>query len=136
MNRFKSIRFCGVRFLPLMLGFLLLALLVGDLRHPQVTQRSCSVIALGAGVTSLLKNHSPLYHTGRGAQHNIGLSCEAPHSKKDSSKKSLWASPALLWVNDETPFTFGQITLGDRAILRDIHYKFLPVQHRLTVNSK
>ncbi|MEB3205745.1 MAG: hypothetical protein VKK59_00180 [Vampirovibrionales bacterium] len=125
-----------MRFLPLMVGFFLLVLVVGDLRHPQVTQRSCSVIALGTGVASLLKNHSPLYHTGRGAQHNIGLSCEAPHVNKETSKKSIWSSPALLWVNDEAPFAFGRITLGDRAILRDIHYQFLPVQHRLTVNSQ
>jgi len=124
---FKQILRYGSWFIPLALGFIAVAIFVNDLRHPQVTSRACHIVALGPAVPQQLKRALPMYSTGRGPQHHIGLSCvmSSVHPKQNE----------MLWVNDETPFAYGQIALGDTVTLREIRYRFLPVQHRLTVNT-
>ncbi|MEB3245518.1 MAG: hypothetical protein VKJ06_06000 [Vampirovibrionales bacterium] len=127
-------------FMPLCAGFIALGLLVNDLRHPARAERACTVLALGPNVPKLLNQPSPIYATGRGPQHNIGLTCAPKGQATDafSGKEFIGGlqRPEKLWVNDETPFALGSgVGLGDAVVLREIRYRWIPKQWRLTIQG-
>jgi len=97
-------------FLPLALGFVALAVLVPDIKHPTVTQDVCEVMATGLSAAPYKRGDNLLYSQGSSAVNDIAFRCRAY---------------GVVVVND-LPTIERSVARGDTATLTHRVYRFWP----------
>lgn len=95
-------------FIPLLLllGFLLFIL--PDLKHPAVTQDTCSVLGTGPAMAKYRTSTNMVYTQGASAIHDVALRCD---------------HLGILMMNEPEPFS-RSISPGDPAHIQHRVYKF------------
>jgi hypothetical protein len=105
------------------LGVLLMLTLalVQDATHPYQQTDACLVEAIGPAVTPLKPSHRLLYRNGSNPLHDVALNCK---------------QQGLVWLNEPSPL--GQISTnpGQRAVVKQKHFRWLPNQIYVGVHTK
>ena len=97
-------------FAPLLLGAVVLALVVDDVRHPQTNTDTCMVIAMGPMAAELQTPENTLYAQGNNPVYTVAFKCQAR---------------ALAVINDlDLPLT--NVQAGNGAVLTHKRFKYLP----------
>jgi len=103
-------------FLPLVIGFVLLAVIVNDLKHPLVQHESCRLIGRGAAVQAFKSSARMLFKEGTNMANDIGFNCPAKGN---------------LLVNQTVPLPLKPKQTID---LETKHYHYLPERYYLFLN--
>ncbi len=103
-------------FLPLVIGFLLLTVVVNDLKSPHIQHDSCRLVGRGAAVQSFKSSARLLFKEGSNMANDIGFHCK---------------SQGDLMVNQNVPLPLKPQQTID---LETKHYHYLPDRYYLFLN--
>ncbi|MBX2859837.1 MAG: hypothetical protein KTR14_01285 [Vampirovibrio sp.] len=106
---------------PLAVAFLIVLVVIGDLKNPLVAEDSCQVVATGKQARPYQAHSKMLYAHTNSEIYNIGFNCQ---------------QQGLVMVNDYAPFRAAAIGEGQQAMLTRKQYQFLPDGWRMRVHAK
>ena len=102
-------------FTPLLLGFIIAALLIQDLKTAQIHKEQCQFIGKGFGIERFKQSATLLYSNSGRPEDNIGLIC---------------TEMGKVVINDIVPLP---IKLGDWIIVTRSNFHWIPTRYHIGI---